>query len=210
LSVSCNEEGTRDITSQDLFSADGDIVPVDSSSSTEELQRTDNGILICKLRKGQELKLRAIAKKGVGKEHSKWSPVCTVTYQFDPDVKINQSRMDEISDAKKQEFVNCCPTKVYKYEEESKRVEIEDATRCMYCNECKKKADDFGKPDLVTIGMKPERYIFTVETNGSLRPEEVFLYAVDVLKGKLSNLQVCFTFFVIQILINKKANLTVE
>jgi DNA-directed RNA polymerase II subunit RPB3 len=57
-----------------------------------------------KLRKGQELKLKAIAKKGVGKEHAKWSPVCGVTFQFDPDIKINQGRMDELSETQKQEW----------------------------------------------------------------------------------------------------------
>jgi len=52
-----------------------------------------------------------------------------------------------------------------------------------------KKADDLGKPDLVHIQAKPERFIFTVETTGALRPEEIVMSALNVLKLKLANLQ---------------------
>ena len=69
--------------------------------------------------------------------------------------------------------VSSCPTNVYKYDEESDSVEIEDAMKCMFCNECKKKAEDMEVPDLVTIKTKQDeepktkrkrdRFLFTVE-----------------------------------------------
>jgi DNA-directed RNA polymerase II subunit RPB3 len=58
LSVTCTDDQTRDVTSQDLHSSDHDVVAVSNVQ-----QQKDNGILIVKLRKGQEVKLRAIAKK---------------------------------------------------------------------------------------------------------------------------------------------------
>lgn len=52
------------MTSNDLISGDPDVVPVDQTAVTGgEEKSSDNGILIVKLRKGQELRLKAIAKK---------------------------------------------------------------------------------------------------------------------------------------------------
>lgn len=79
LNVSCTEEGsTLDVTTRSLISQDPRVRPI-------FLGEDDNGVLITKLRRGQQLQLKCFAKKGIAKEHSKWSPVSAVSFEYDPD-----------------------------------------------------------------------------------------------------------------------------
>jgi len=190
LNVSCRDEQECDVTSNDLKSQDPNVLPVDSRQEdlVDGLPDRDAGILIVKLRKGQEIKLKAIAKKGVGKEHAKWSPTCGTTYQFEPEIRINQTRMEELDKKSKMEWVGSCPTKVYRFDDDTKQVEIDEPMRCTFCDECKKKAEMLEVPDLVSIRPKDDRFIFTVETTGALPPEKVVLQALAVIKDKLQDL----------------------
>ena len=58
------------------------IRPVNKDSTVVPVRYPEQDpIIIAKLKKNQELDMHLIAKKGIGKEHSKWSPVCTVIMQ---------------------------------------------------------------------------------------------------------------------------------
>ena len=70
-------------------------------------------IIIAKLRPGQEIEAELHVIKGLGKEHAKWSPVCTASYRLMPDVTITRPIKDEEAD----KLVAKCPMGVFDIED---------------------------------------------------------------------------------------------
>ena len=61
---------------------------------------------------GQRIQLTAVAKKGIGKEHAKWSPVSVATFKFEPVIEINEDKEVLLTPEQRAEFVEICPAKV--------------------------------------------------------------------------------------------------
>jgi len=149
LSVECTNDGI-DVTSKDLISNNPDVNPVSYGEN-------DNGILIAKLRKNQELKFRCIAKKGTGKEHAKWIPAA-VGFEYDPYNKLRHT----------QHWVET--------DEEQEWPKSENAL-----------SEEPPNPDEpFDYTAKPDKYYFHLESAGSMKPEDIMLQALSQLQAKLS------------------------
>ncbi|GAB4838722.1 DNA-directed RNA polymerases II, IV and V subunit 3 [Ancistrocladus abbreviatus] len=183
LRARCIGDQTLDVTSKDLISSDHTVVPVDYSDSPGD---SDNrGIIIVKLRRGQELRLRAIARKGIGKDHAKWSPAATVTFMYEPEIHINEDLMETLTLEEKKSWADSSPTKVFDLDPNTQQVVVVDPEAYTYDDEVIKKAEAMGKPGLVEIYAKEDSFIFTVESTGAIKASQLVCNAIEVLKQKL-------------------------
>ncbi|KAJ9705120.1 hypothetical protein PVL29_003254 [Vitis rotundifolia] len=185
LRAKCMTDETLDVTSKDLISSDHTVVPVDFSDSPGYDSSDKKGIIIVKLRRGQELRLRAIARKGIGKDHAKWSPAATVTFMYEPEIHINEDLMESLTLEEKTSWVESSPTKVFDIDPNTQQVTVSDPEAYTYDDEVLKKAEAMGKPGLVEIYAKEDSFIFTVESTGAIKASQLVLNAIDVLKQKL-------------------------
>ena len=117
--------------------------------------------MICKIRKGQELKLRCIARKvlnlflvrplshndiqGIAKEHAKWSPCSTVAFEYDPHNKLRHT------------------SHWFEQDERAEWPLSENAAE----------EDPPREDEAFDFLAKPEKFYMNVETVGSLKPKEV-------------------------------------
>ena len=152
LNVTCNDSQTREVTSRDFISQDAEVIPIASGQD-------DPGILIAKLTKNQEIRVRCIAKKGIAKEHAKWSPTCCVSFEYDPDNKLKH--VD------------------YWYEEDVDK----EWPKSQYSD------PNLDPNDTFDPFARPEKFYFIVESNGALSPELIVSNAMTVLHSKLCLLQ---------------------
>ncbi|KAH7909326.1 DNA-directed RNA polymerase II, subunit 3 [Hygrophoropsis aurantiaca] len=173
LDVSCHDNKTMEVTSNHLEVIPPTMGEHDGLPGEELTKRGEDfgypvgkndpatpPVLICKIRKGQELKLRCVAKKGIAKEHAKWSPCSAVAFEYDPYNKLRHT------------------THWFEADERAEWPLGENA----------KEEDPPRDDESFDFNAKPRKFYFEVETDGSLGPQEVMMRGLAELQTKLANL----------------------
>jgi hypothetical protein len=138
--------------------------------------------------------------------HSKWSPASGVVFQYEPDVLLNYDKLETIrSDPSLgvkaiQEWVKSCPEGLVRWNNATQQVQVVENiyNGVAFSAECENLAKSKFGPDyfdLVQVRPKcgpdgtPNRFLFFVETNGSLDPVTLIRSALHELVRKLNILE---------------------
>jgi DNA-directed RNA polymerase subunit D len=174
VTYTLSAEGPRMVSSSDLIPQDPKAVPV-----------YDN-VPIVKLTKGQKLVLEAKAILNTGREHAKWQPTLVCGYKNHPVVSIS-----EACDACGM-CVEECPRQVLVVR--GKKVEVVNGKLpdCSMCRLCERAclASGIGDEPAIRVSAEADRYIFVVESDGSLPVKEIMNRALLFIKEHSDELEI--------------------
>ncbi|KAK9814042.1 hypothetical protein WJX73_009986 [Symbiochloris irregularis] len=196
LNVRCTGDETMDVTSEDLRPHNSwpNALPVGHSqrpqgSAAQGNAADERPIVIVKMRRGQELKLKAMARKGTGKDHAKWSPVATARFQYRPDIQLDQDALSRLSFQEKESFLNSIPRgkMIFRLNPHTSEIEVNDAEAYLFDRQIFERMEEFSlPPDAITIRPLPDYFIFKVEGTGVLPCATIVSMAIDILREKLA------------------------
>lgn len=142
-------------------------------------------ILLAKLGPGQELELHAVAVKGNGNVHAKWSPVGTAWYRLVPEIKLlRKLSKDEAQELARRTGECGCFSNVAGRDADV----IANRRGCAQCRE--KVRELSGQSDwhsVIQLRKLKHAFIFTVESTGCIPADELFIQALQILRKKCSD-----------------------
>ena len=165
MTFTMSVEGPKMVTSQDLISEDPVISPVSSD------------IPIVKLEEDQKVVIEAVARFGNGFEHAKWQPVTICGYKNEPRIIIAPG-CDGCSHC-----VEVCPMNILELSNGKVRVSSGKNAFCSLCRLCEVACLNSGIDTAIKIETEPKTFIFTVESQGSLKPIEIIEQGLLILKN---------------------------
>jgi len=166
-------EGPKTVLSSDLIPQDPKTTPV-----------YDN-IPIVKLVKGQKLVIEARAVANTGREHAKWQPTLVCGYKNYPVITIGDA-CDACGMC-----VDECPREILAVKGKRVNVIHGKLPDCSMCRLCEKAcmATGIGEEPAIRISAEPDRFIFVVESDGSLPVKEIMERALTYIKEQSNELE---------------------
>jgi DNA-directed RNA polymerase subunit D len=176
VTFTLNAEGPGMVTSGDLISTDPRTVPV------------HNNVPIVKLWEGQRVILEAIAELNTGLEHAKWQPTLACGYKEFPVISIDDS-CDACG-----KCVAECPRDVLEVSDNIVHVRVVNGESkekdCSMCRLCETACmnSGIGENPAIAINADSTKFIFVVESDGSLPVKEIIERALLHVKSRSTGL----------------------
>ena len=169
-------EGPKVVMSSDLIPQDPEATPVFGN------------IPIVKLTKGQKLVVEARAVLNTGREHAKWQPTLVCGYKNYPVIAISDA-CDACGMC-----VEECPRAILEVlGPKGKKIKVVNGKLpdCSMCRLCEKACMTTGIGDepAIRISAEPDRFIFVVESDGSLPVKEIMERALRYIKEQSEELE---------------------
>lgn len=159
------KEEVETVYSGELKSSDPIIVPANRE------------IPIVKMRKGQRIRLQAVARLGKGKDHSKWQPAVAVGYSYMPIYRLDEDLLEKCDLSK-------CDGCIKK---KGISVVVDHPVLCEGCLDMLERCR-LDNPEKASREWDDSRIILRYETTGALTAPEIFLEAINQLKLKFNEL----------------------
>ena len=165
-------EGPRTVTSGDLIPQDPGAAPV-----------YDN-IPIVKLTKGQKLVIEARAILNTGKVHAKYQSTLVCGYKNHPVITVS-----DVCDACGM-CIEECPRDILVAKGKKVQVAEGKLPECSMCRLCERAclASGIGEEPAIQISAEPDRFIFVVESDGSLPAKEIMNRALSYIREQADEL----------------------
>ena len=154
--------------------------------------KEEDPILIMRLSRNQMLDFRLIAKKGIGRVHAKWSPVATCIMRPEVITEVNQKKLSVLTKEQKMQVVASCPRKTLSYNSITGNIDVNESAKDFLSYEPVHllQSAEFGKlENAIRVDERDDKFIFTIESTGALRPEEIVIKSLRVLSQKVEQVK---------------------
>lgn len=157
-------------------------LPGQESWTSEDVFLVHQNILLAKLGPNQRIKLRAVATKGLGLSHSKWSPVAACFYEMTNQITFSSPVEGDAAE----KLRKACPMRVFDVED---GIAVARRPRdCTVCRECIRvdRYPEFG--DKVQLQKKKSEMHFTIESLGQHSVETIFTMGMQLFADRMRHL----------------------
>lgn len=173
------------------------VIPIHDSGSNVKFSYSP--ILIAKLKTGQQIKLLGVAKKGIGLDHSKWSPVSVLKLKTEPIFYFELEKLNIFLDLQQKKTLYEIGSQLFDFDDKKEQLELKERKNLsplLFPYKNIKfvleflKNQEIPSENVLKLEKNFSKIIFEIETTGVLEAEEIFKISVMILKRKLNILGV--------------------